>query len=100
MRRIPVGMGSVGRIVSDARLALSLIRDYWNGSYRSVPVHTLVAILLSLLYVFNPFDLLPDILPIIGLVDDALVAVICLSLVERDLHAYGEWKDSPSPPRG
>lgn len=90
-------MLSMGRIVQDARLALSLLRDYGNGSYRAVPVHTLTAVLLSLLYVINPLDLLPDVLPLIGLVDDALVAALCLSFVERDLRAYGEWKERKPP---
>ena len=100
MQGKPAGIPSFRRIVTDVRLAVSLIRDYWNGSYREVPVHTLVAILLSLLYVFNPLDFLPDVLPIIGLVDDALVMTFCLSFVERDLRAYGEWKDGTSPPHG
>jgi uncharacterized membrane protein YkvA (DUF1232 family) len=93
-------MRSVGRIVTDARLAVSLVRDYWKGSYRAVPIHALAAILLSLLYVVNPLDLLPDVLPIIGLVDDALIAALCLSFVERDLRAYGEWKDGTPHRRG
>lgn len=100
MQGKPAGIPSFRRIVTDARLAVSLIRDYRNGSYRSIPMHTLVALFLLFLYIFNPLDLLPDVLPIIGLVDDALVAALCLSFVERDLRIYGEWKDGDSPPRG
>jgi uncharacterized membrane protein YkvA (DUF1232 family) len=100
MQGKPAGIPSFSRIVTDARLAVSLIRDYWNGSYRAVPVYTFVAILLSLLYVFNPLDFLPDVLPIVGLVDDALVMTFCLSFMERDLRAYGKWKERTSPPPG
>lgn len=100
MQGKPADAPSFGRIVTDARLAVSLVRDYWNGSYRAVPAHTLAAILLSFLYVFNPLDFLPDVLPIIGLVDDALVMTFCLSFVERDLCAYGKWKDETIQPRG
>jgi uncharacterized membrane protein YkvA (DUF1232 family) len=80
------------RIIRDAGLAVSLVRDYWNGSYRLVPGYSLLAIALAILYVFSPLDFVPDFLPVVGLVDDALIAVICLSLVEKDLRAYGEWK--------
>lgn len=80
------------RVIRDAGLAVSLVRDYWRGSYRAIPGHSLLAIVLALLYVFSPLDFVPDILPILGLVDDALVALICLSLVEKDLRAYEEWK--------
>jgi len=100
MQGKPVGMPSLDRILQDVRLAVSLVRDYRNGSYRTVPAHTIVAIVLLLLYVFNPLDLLPDVLPIVGLIDDALAAALCLWFVERDLRAYGEWKKGSSPPRG
>jgi len=40
------------------------------------------------------------VLPIVGLIDDALVTALCLWFVERDLRAYGEWKKGSSPPRG
>ena len=48
----------------------------------------------ALLYVFNPFDLLPDVLPIIGAVDDAAVVGACLLLIERDLRQYRSWKEN------
>lgn len=99
MQGKPAGMPSLGRIIQDVRLALSLVRDYRNGSYRTVPVHTIVAVVLMLVYIFNPLDLIPDVLPIVGLIDDALAAALFLWFVERDLHAYGEWKKGSSSPR-
>lgn len=86
------GVRILPRVIRDAGLAVSLVRDYWRGSYRAVPGYSLLAIVLALLYVFSPLDFVPDVLPILGLVDDALVALVCLSLVEKDLRAYEEWK--------
>ena len=40
----------------------------------------------------NPFDLVPDVLPLIGQVDDVAVMGACLILVEQDLHKYRNWK--------
>jgi uncharacterized membrane protein YkvA (DUF1232 family) len=34
----------------------------------------------------------PDVLPIVGQIDDAAVVAGCLILVEQDLHAYRQWK--------
>jgi uncharacterized membrane protein YkvA (DUF1232 family) len=46
-----------------------------------------------LLYVFNPFDLMPDMLPVIGQLDDVAVMGACLALVEQDLLKYKVWKE-------
>jgi uncharacterized membrane protein YkvA (DUF1232 family) len=46
-----------------------------------------------LLYVFNPFDLMPDLLPLIGQLDDVAVMSACLMLVEQDLVKYRVWKE-------
>ncbi|EAT13873.1 DUF1232 domain-containing protein [Bermanella marisrubri] len=84
--------GPLGRYIEDAKLLFSLIKDYANGSYRAIPWYSIAAIVAALLYVLNPFDILPDLLPLLGLMDDAFVIAKCLSMVESDLHAYKAWK--------
>ena len=86
------GDGPLGRLVEDGRLLLALIRDARRGRYRSVPVWTLSAAGFALLYVLNPFDLVPDALPVFGLLDDAAVVSACLALIEQDLYAYRRWR--------
>lgn len=92
MKRQSSGMEFLMRIIRDAVLAVSLVRDYWRGSYRAPPAFSLVAIVLALLYVLSPLDLLPDVIPLVGIVDDALVMFVCLKLVENDLRAYEAWR--------
>jgi uncharacterized membrane protein YkvA (DUF1232 family) len=89
---------SLQRFREDARLLLSLIRDVRHDRYREVPVWTLSAAGVALLYVLNPFDLIPDALPVVGMLDDAVVVSVCLSLVEQDLHDYRAWKQRQSGP--
>jgi len=88
------GDGPLGRLVEDGRLLLSLVRDARHGRYRAVPVWTLSAAGFALLYVLNPFDLIPDALPLVGLLDDAAVISACLSLVEQDLRDYQAWRQA------
>jgi len=87
---------SLGRFIQDAQLLISVVKDYWSGKYRQVPYGTIAAIVFTLIYVFNPLDLVPDVLPIIGQVDDAAVMAACLILVEQDLHKYKDWKQAQS----
>lgn len=84
--------GPLGRYIEDVKLLFSLIKDYWNDEYREIPWGSIAAIIAALLYVFSPIDLIPDFIPVIGLVDDALVIAACLSFVEHDLYTYKEWK--------
>ncbi len=92
--------GPLKRFVEDSRLLTALIRDWRTGKYRQALYGTIAAVVFALLYVFNPFDLVPDVLPFIGAVDDATVIGALLMLVERDLHKYRIWKDHQSIPEG
>jgi uncharacterized membrane protein YkvA (DUF1232 family) len=86
--------GPLGRFIADGQLLIALVRDYWSKSYRQVPFGTIGAVVFTLIYVFNPLDLMPDVLPLIGQIDDAAVVAACLILVEQDLHAYQQWKQN------
>ena len=85
--------GPLQRFIDDGKLLISAVKDYWTGTYRKWPWGTIAAVVFTLIYVLNPLDLVPDVLPIIGEVDDAAVVAACLFLVERDLMAYKQWKD-------
>ncbi|MFB6229609.1 MAG: YkvA family protein [Salinibacter sp.] len=84
--------GPLQRLLEDGRLLLSLVRDARRGHYREIPVWTLSAAGFTLLYVLNPFDLIPDTIPLLGVLDDAAVVSACLSLLEQDLRDYQAWK--------
>lgn len=80
--------GPLARFVDDGRLLVHLVKDYWSGEYRDVPWATIAAVAFTLLYVLNPFDLVPDFLPGIGQMDDAAVLSLVLYMVEKDLERY------------
>lgn len=80
--------GPLARFVREGALLVSLMRDYWQGTYRSVPYGTLAAVAFTLLYILNPLDLVPDVLPVVGQLDDASVLSAALLLIEQDLARY------------
>ena len=82
----------MGKFISDLKILFSVVQDYVKGDYREIPWLTIAAIVFALLYVLSPIDLIPDFIPVIGLVDDALVIAACLAMVEQDLNKYVEWK--------
>ncbi|MDN3452898.1 MULTISPECIES: YkvA family protein [unclassified Psychrobacter] len=84
------------RFSKDLMLLMNLIKDYYKGNYRAIPYKTLSAAVVGLLYTLNPIDIIPDFIPFIGHIDDALVLGFCLKLIEKDLKKYQIWKNSQS----
>ena len=82
------------RFAKDLMLFMSLIKDYYKGNYRDIPCKTISAGVVGLLYTLNPIDIIPDFIPFIGHIDDALVLTFCLKLIEKDLQKYQTWKQS------
>lgn len=96
------GSGRLRRFSTDIQLMFSLIRDYARGQYREVPWKTIAVVAAALLYVLNPLDLIPDMILLLGLVDDAAVVATALVWVESDLYRYAAWKEARDggPPAG
>jgi uncharacterized membrane protein YkvA (DUF1232 family) len=88
-----VSRGPLKRFIEDGKLLLALIKDYRASKYRQVPYGIIAAAVFALLYVFNPFDLVPDVLPFVGAIDDATVIGACLLMMEQDLKKFRNWKE-------
>ncbi len=79
------------RFIEDGKLLIAIVKDYWAGTYRQVPYGMIASSVFTLLYVLNPFDLMPDELPIIGQLGDVVIMGVCLIMVEQDLYKYKDW---------
>ena len=80
----------------DLMLFMSLIKDYYKGDYRKIPFRTISAGVVGAIYTLNPIDLIPDSIPFIGYIDDALVLKFCLKQARKDLQKYKSWKQEQS----
>merc|ERR1719507_1462817 len=58
---------------------------------RPMPAEALTKIIASLLYLVTPVDLIPDCLPIVGLVDDAAVLKYVIGLLRDEIVAFRAW---------
>ena len=88
-----IRFGLLTRLFQDLRLLIPLIKDYWKGTYRDVPVKSIIIFVVALAYIISPIDLIPDYIPGLGQIDDAVILGISLYFLEKDLRKYKEWKD-------
>ena len=82
------------RFTTDVGLFISLVKDYSQGNYRTVPYKSIAAVVAGLVYILNPLDIIPDFIPVIGYIDDAIIIAFCLKMVEKDLLTYQVWKEA------
>ncbi len=79
-------------LYEDVKLFISIIKDYYKGNYKDIPYWSIAAIGFSLLYFLSPIDFVPDFIPMVGYVDDALILATCYKMIKKDLMKYKEWK--------
>ncbi len=84
----------VGEALSELPVLVSLVKAYINKRYTNIPIGSIIAIVGALIYFLSPIDLIPDLLPAIGLVDDAAVIALALKLVHDDVAEYKAWRDA------
>ncbi|MEA2549078.1 MAG: hypothetical protein QOE42_1676 [Chloroflexota bacterium] len=75
-----VGARELARLVPDIlRLVRNLVTD------RSAPRGVRVALVILLVWLISPIDLVPEFIPVLGPLDDVIVAVVVLRYVRRRL---------------
>jgi uncharacterized membrane protein YkvA (DUF1232 family) len=75
-----VGARELARLVPDI---LRLVRDLVTD--RSAPRGVRVALAVLLVWLISPIDLVPEFIPVLGPLDDVIVAVVVLRYVRRRL---------------
>lgn len=93
IRQKVINSNLLKRFAKDVKLLIEMIKDYWSGCYPRIPWWVIAAIVFALLYVLNPIDLIPDIIPVLGLTDDVAVLALCLAMTEKDINKYRNWKN-------
>jgi len=86
--------GPLKELIEDIKLMISIVRSYVKKEYTEIPINSIIAILAAIIYVVNPFDIIPDFIPLIGYIDDAFVVALVLKQVHSDLEKYRLWKES------
>ena len=73
---------------------IRLIRAYHLGEYPDISSEKLSVIVAAIIYFVSPNDVIPDAVPVIGNIDDALVVRLALKSVGADLDSFMAWETS------
>lgn len=84
--------GALSKLWNDIKLMVNLITDYVKGDYTDVPWRVIAAITGAIVYFASPIDVIPDFIPVVGYLDDALVIKLAIDLASEDLIEYKRWK--------
>lgn len=88
-------------LVGLLRLAPDVVRLLKRlASDRAVPFGVRIWLAVLLVYLISPIDLIPDFIPVLGYVDDALVVVIALRFATRRAGSDAVTRHWPGTPAG
>ena len=90
--------GALRKLRGDFSELLRLLRAWATGQYTLVPWKSLLLAIAAVLYFVNPFDLVPDFIPLAGLVDDVAVLGFVLKSLQKDLARFRDWQQAQAGP--
>jgi uncharacterized membrane protein YkvA (DUF1232 family) len=86
----------VGTIAHEAWETLQtifrLIKASISGEYTGVPGTTVAAAVAVLIYFLSPIDLIPDFIPVLGLLDDVALVAWFSTTLQGEMEKFNEWE--------
>ena len=85
--------GLPGRVLrGELDLALMCLKDHAAGRCPQIPYYSISLLAAGVAYLADQLDFIPDFLPRIGMIDDALVMAVAFDLGRDGLRRYCVWK--------
>ncbi len=83
--------------IQDTVLAMArMLRSWVHGDYKNISVKSIIAVVAALIYFVNPFDLIPDFIPVIGQIDDILILGYLIKIVNKEIERFMTWEENQS----
>ena len=83
----------LGNFFNEFTLLWQLLKDYKSGRYTNVPWKFIAAVGFAMVYLINPFDIIPDVIPFVGLTDEASVFALVLASFKIEIETYRNWRN-------
>lgn len=80
-------------IFKDVQTFFPMVWAIVRGKYK-MPWGTFFWAIICLVYLISPIDLLPDVLPLLGITDDGAFILLVLTMLHKDLAAFRQAKQN------
>ena len=76
----------------DIKTSMRMLKRYFKNDYTEVNKATVLYLVLAIVYFVAPLDLVPDFIPISGLIDDYSVIIWVLTKVKSEIEHFKRWE--------
>ena len=80
-------------------LMIDMVKAYVTQEYTEVSPKVVASLVATFLYLLKTKDLIPDRVPVLGIVDDLAVATFAMTLCEPELKAFDAWRNTNQLPQ-
>lgn len=87
-KEIHSGKKKIQSIQNDFIVLLEMLKAWVKGDYKEVPYMTVLLSTAAIIYFVNPLDAVPDMVPALGLLDDATVIGFVAASVREDIKNF------------
>lgn len=74
------------------KVIVSLVKDAIAGNFK-ISKTNLAILIAAIAYVVSPIDAIPDVIPVLGWVDDTFIVAYVVKRLSGVLEEYKQWKD-------
>lgn len=87
-------LSSVGnsKLIDNIKIFARMIKSYSNGTYKEIPLKGILSIVAAIIYFAMPLDLIPDFIPVTGMVDDFAVVMWVYNQLKNEIDAFKLWE--------
>jgi uncharacterized membrane protein YkvA (DUF1232 family) len=79
------------KIFGNLELLIRMAKAYHSGEYRRLPLKAIITIVGAIIYVINPFDMIPDFITGLGFFDDAAVVTYVMKTLQDEINLFRQY---------
>lgn len=93
-KKIESSVQQYADVAERIKIMVRMVQSWRNKSYRNISTASIFIAIVILLYFVNPIDVLPDFIPIIGGLDDAILLAYLLKVIDKEIEKFIVWEDA------
>jgi uncharacterized membrane protein YkvA (DUF1232 family) len=85
---------AIREIYADLQIILRLVKAWLAGDYKDISLKSIAILIGAILYFLNPFDAIPDAIPVVGYLDDVSVVAWVLKILKDEIEKFRLWESA------